>query len=139
AFAPPTVDSARPTTTGVRPDATVNITIQDGTTQVNTNSIQLTFDGTLVSSSITKAGVTTTVAYDPPGLMAPGPHTYKIVFADNGTTVTRQTNQYNFSVLSYYNILLPAPIHFENFESIAEGGLPVGWTNLSYSDVPDPT
>ena len=138
-FTPASVASALPQGPDLRQDSAITIVIQDRDSQVNTNSIQLTLDGASVSPSITKTGAVTTVAYDPPGLLPPASaHTYRIVFNDNHTPVTRQTNQFNFSVLSYYNLLLPAPIHFENFESTAEGSLPAGWTSLSYSDLPDP-
>jgi hypothetical protein len=136
---PPSLDSATPIGPNTRPDAAISIVLQDGTSQVNTNSIQLTFDGSPASPSITKTGGTTTIQYDPPGLLASASaHTYRIVFADNAASVTRQTNDFNFSVVSYYNILLPAAIHLETFDSASEGGIPTDWTTVSYGNVPDP-
>jgi hypothetical protein len=138
-FVPPSVASAQPVGPNTRPDAIVSVALQDGTTQVNTNTIQLSFDGILVSPIIQKSGSATTITYDPPGLLpASSSHTVRLVFNDNGSPVLRQTNDFSFSVLRYYNILLPSPIYLENFESTAEGSLPAGWTQVSYSGVPDP-
>src|SRR6185503_18528279 len=36
-------------------------------------------------------------------------------------------------------ITLPAPIFFENFTSVAEGGLPAGWYQTNYSTRPEAT
>ena len=33
------------------------------------------------------------------------------------------------------NITLPLPIYFENFEEVAEGSLPAGWSQVNYSDI----
>ncbi|HNQ88729.1 MAG TPA: alkaline phosphatase family protein [Verrucomicrobiota bacterium] len=35
-------------------------------------------------------------------------------------------------------ITLPAPVHFEDFDATPEGALPEGWTQTTYSAVPDP-
>ena len=138
-YVPPSVDSAEPTGFNVRPDAAINISLVDGSAQVNTNSIQLTYDGAPVSPAIAKSGPNTTIQYDPPGLLAAGSaHNYRLIFSDNSVVPVSQTNVFNFNVSSYYHILLPSPLHFENFDGTAEGSLPSGWTELSYSDVPDP-
>ena len=140
AFVAPSLDSAQPSGLNVRPDALINISLVDGSVQVDTNSIQLTFDGLAVAPAITKAGPNTTIQYDPPGLIVPASsHNYRLIFQDNGVVPVSQTNDFNFTVSSYYHILLPAPLHFENFDSTAEGDLPAGWMGLSYSDLPDPT
>jgi hypothetical protein len=139
AVVPPAVVSSSPTGPNTRPDAAVKIVLQDGTTQVNTNNLQFTFDGAPVAPAISHAGSVTTIDYDPPGLLpASSAHAVRLVFQDNGIVPRTQTNQFSFSVLSYYNILLPAPIHFEDFNSTAEGALPDGWTQQTFSAVPDP-
>jgi hypothetical protein len=139
AFVPPSVVSATPGGTAVRPDAAVRFVLQDGTTQVNTNTLQFSFDGTAVTPAISRAAGVTTIVYDPPGLLpAASAHAVRLVFQDNGIVPTSQTNQFGFSVLSYYNILLSTPIHFENFDTTAEGALPAGWTQETFSAVPDP-
>jgi hypothetical protein len=138
AFVPPLVETTQPTGSSVSPAAAVSVGIRDGTTQLNPGTLQFSLDGTGVLPSIVKVGPLTTLNYAPPGLFAPGAHTVRVIFSDNGTTAFTQTNQFTFTVVSYYNILLPAPLHFENFEGTAEGGLPAGWTQVSYSAVPDP-
>ena len=93
AYVPPSIDSAQPTGSNVRPDAVINIGVLDGSTQVNTNTIRLTVDGSLVAPAIAKSGANTTVQYDPPGLLAPSSaHSYRLVFSDNGVVPVAQTN-----------------------------------------------
>jgi len=125
----------------VNPAAVVSVVLQDGspTPVLNPASIRLSFDGSLVSPTVQKAGALTTIKYDPPGLLAPlSTHSYGVAFSSNGGATPNTTNQFSFTVLNYYNILLPTPLHFENFESTAEGSLPAGWTQVSYSALPDP-
>jgi hypothetical protein len=139
-FVPPSVLSTQPNGPNIRPDAAVSVVLQDGTTQVSTSSIQFTFDGVPVSPVIEKTGPTTTITYDPPGLLPPlSSHNVRVVFSDNAAQPTRLTNEFSFSVLGYYNLLLPSPIHLETFETTDEGSFPTGWSQLSYSAVPDPT
>jgi hypothetical protein len=115
------------------------VVLQDGTTQVNTDSIQFSFDGAVVTPMISKVGSATTITYDPPGLLSVlPPHTFRVIFSDNGVSVLTQTNEYSFSVLSYYNILLPSPIHLETFDTTAEGSLPAGWTSFGYNGQTSP-
>jgi hypothetical protein len=139
ALVPPAVVSSSPAGPNTRPDATVKVVLQDGTTQVNTNTLLFSLDGVPVVPAISRAGGVTTIEYDPPGLLAASStHTVRLVFQDNGVVPTTQTNQFDFAVLSFYNVLLPAPLHFEDFDGTEEGGLPVGWTQQSFSAVPDP-
>ena len=137
---PPSVSSVRPSNgaTDVRPDVAIEVTLNDGTTAVNTNTIQFSFDGAPVAASITKTGAVTTIQYDPPGTLLPrSVHTARIVFSDNGVPVTTLTNVLSFTVASYYNILLNSPLYFENFETTAEGSLPAGWSSFGFSGSAD--
>ncbi len=118
--------------TDARPDIVVGITLNDGTTAVNTNSIQFSFDGTPVNPSIVKTNAATTIQYDPPGILPPlSVHSFRIVFSDNGVPVTTQTNVFSFTTASYYNILLNAPLYLETFDTTPEGTLPPGWSSIS--------
>jgi hypothetical protein len=57
------------------------------------------------------------------------------VFADTGG---RQfTNDVQFVVARYENIELNTPLFLETFDNLPEGGLPAGWSPVSYSAVPD--
>jgi len=138
---PPSVDSVSPPNgaSGVRPDVVVRVNLLDGTTAVNTNSIQFSFDGVAVTPSIQKTGAVTTVQYDPPGALPPlSAHTYRIVFSNNGLPPATQTNVFSFTNANYYNIVLPAPIYLETFEEVAEGGLPAGWSQTNHTVALDP-
>jgi hypothetical protein len=140
AFIPPAVTSQSPLGGDNRPDAVVRIGIQDGTSQLDANSLKFSFDGVLVNPNVTKVGAVTTVVYDPPGLL-PGSstHTVRLVFNDNRPTPFVVSNQFNFTILSYYNILLPPAIHLETFDTTDEGSLPTGWSEQHFSATPDPT
>ncbi len=135
------VDSAAPANgaTGVSPAAVVSVTLKDVNTQVNTNTIQLQFDGGTVSPVILKSGIFTTITYDPPGLLpAASPHTYRLVWSDNGVSVTTRTNLASFTVAPYVNIVTGPAIYQEPFDEVAEGSLPAGWSasNTTDSDLP---
>ena len=137
---PPSITTVLPSSgaTGVRPDIVVGIGLNDGTTAVNTNSLQFSFDGTPVTPLIAKTGAVTTVRYDPPGILAPNStHSFRIVFSDNGAPITTQTNIVSFTTASYYNILLNSPLYLETFDTTAEGSLPAGWSVMSYSGSAD--
>ena len=106
----PTVASANPPNNAVSVGPLVNIgvTLRDRSTAVNTNSIQLFLDNNLVSPSIQKVETNTIVQYAAGLLPALSPHTYKIVFSDNGAPVATQTNQFRFTVADY--LTLPATL-----------------------------
>jgi hypothetical protein len=121
------------------PAASVVVTLRDVATQVNTNSIQLRFDGTPVTPSIQKSGALTTIQFSPSGALAPlSSHTYSVAWGDNGVPVTSKSNQFQFAVAPYLNITTGPPIYLETFDGIAEGSLPAGWsvTNATDADVP---
>jgi hypothetical protein len=104
----PFVSNANPpdNALGVGPVVNISVTIQDRTTAVNTNSIQLSLDGVLVSPppSISKVDTNTIVQYAAGLLPALTAHTYKIVFADNGVPAATQTNQFRFAVADYLTL-----------------------------------
>jgi hypothetical protein len=132
--------SSSPATNAVNvpPDAVVNATFQDGSLPLNTNSVQLTFDGSPVTPVIQKSGPATSVTYDPPGLLASlSTHSYKLNFNSNGGATPNNTNQVSFTVGPYVNYILPAPLFSENFDTTAEGSLPVGWSQTNYTDITD--
>ena len=124
---------------GVAADAEVHIGLRDIATQVNTNSIRFSFDGVPVTPAIQKSGTLTTVLYQPPALLAPfSTHTYGIGWSDNGSPVTSKTNEFTFSVAPYSSVNLGPPLYLENFDELAEGTLPSGWsaTNATDPDIP---
>jgi len=102
----PFVSSAAPADNAISvgPVVNISITIQDGATAVNTNSIQLSVDGVLVSPSIQKVETNTVVQYAAGLLPALTRHTNQIVFSDNGTPASTQTNQFKYTVADYLTL-----------------------------------
>lgn len=99
----PLVKSVAPVGSGVSATASVTIELQDYVTQVDVNSIQLSFNGVLVTPTINKPAGSeiTTVSYDPPGNLPPeSRNTVRVIFGDNSTPSILQTNVFTFSVLS---------------------------------------
>jgi hypothetical protein len=78
----------------------------------------------------------TTISYQASGILASGSsNRYTLTYKDTSASQNSYTNQVRFAVAAYQNIQLPAPIVFENFDSVVEGGLPAGWTQTSYTEV----
>src|SRR5438093_5976999 len=74
-------------------------------TQVDTSTVQLTFDGNPVSASATKSGTTTTVAYKAPAPFAPNSnHSISLTFKDNATPANSQKFDRNFTIPNYPTI-----------------------------------
>jgi hypothetical protein len=100
----PSLDSATPSGANAPGDAPVRITLQDGSVTVNQNSIVLSFDNASVSPTVSKVGSLTTITYSPGLLPAGSAHTYRVIFADNGTPVRSQTNDFSFTVANYASV-----------------------------------
>ncbi|MEO6036612.1 MAG: hypothetical protein ABIQ35_15285 [Verrucomicrobiota bacterium] len=125
--------------TGVTPDYLYRATITNLSTAIVTNTIQLKFNGTTLvpAPTVTQDGGLTTVSYQATGLLPAGStNKYTLTYDDNGSPAKHYTNEVQFTVAAYVDILLPAPIVFENFNNTAEGSLPAGWTatNLNMVD-----
>jgi hypothetical protein len=78
------------------------VDLLDGSTTVNTNSITLALDGTLLATTITKTTNVTTVGAQSPLLLANSVHTNRLIFADSGGT--SYTNNWTFTVGNYPTI-----------------------------------
>ncbi len=133
-----TLDSLAPANgqTGVSPGAAVILTLRDISTQVNTNSIQLSLNNNPVTPSIQKSGGLTTIQYQPPAVLGSlSSNTIKLVWSDNGATVITKTNISSFVVAPYVNVNLGAPLYLETFDELAEGGLPAGWSAQNFTDL----
>jgi hypothetical protein len=91
---------------GVGPEVNLNITLQDRSTAVDADSIRLTLDEQLVAPTIQREGTNTMIHYAAGLLPALSSHTYELVFSDQGTPVTSQTNRFRFTVADY--LTLPA-------------------------------
>jgi len=120
--------------TQVSPAVVVRLTLEDSDTQLDKTSVELSFDGQVVTHSLESNGKTNVVVYDPPGMLAPqSVHTNKLVYKDNATPAVTTTKEYSFTVADYRDIQLPAPLYTENFDLTAEGSLPAGWSVVNYT------
>jgi hypothetical protein len=90
--------------TGVAPNATVSAVVTDGVLSLDTNTVQLTLNGTVVPVTFSKVGANTTITYTPTTLFPAGANAAKLTFANKGTPVTSITNTWSFSVASYVTI-----------------------------------
>jgi hypothetical protein len=123
----------------VIPAVVLTATFQDGSLPLNNASVSMTFDNLPVVPTFSKAGLTTTVSYDPPGLLSSlSMHNYRVTYNNAGGATPNTTNQASFVVGPWVNITLPPPIAIEHFDSTAEGSLPVGWSQTNYTDITDP-
>ncbi len=135
-FSGPSLLTSTPSngSTNAFPDAAFAASITNGTgTAVAPATVRLTLDGTQVAASVVANGGLVTVAYTNAALLPQGSaHTYVLSFSDTSVppVVQRVTNA--FSIRAYRNIELPAPLVFENFNAVAEGSVPAGWTLQSY-------
>jgi hypothetical protein len=69
------------------------------------------------------------VSYTPPGLQLKRTiHTGQITYAAGGTTYT---NTWQFDKLRNY--VLSNPLYYENFDELADGQLPAGWTQTNWT------
>ncbi|PYI83479.1 MAG: hypothetical protein DME26_14890, partial [Verrucomicrobia bacterium] len=110
----------------VPPSPNIQVVINQGDTTVNSNSIQLSLDGTIVPALVTPTPPSYAVAYSVTNLLDPGSvHTLKLVYQDS--VAGSKTNIWSFTVVAYGAITLPAPFAFENFDGVAEGTFPSGW------------
>ena len=109
----------------------LQIELADGTsTTVADASITLSFDGSPVTPVKARTGSVVTVTYTPTGLRFPDEHhTARLTFTNSaGTAFAKQWPFYGLK-----NIVLPAPVLTENFDSYAEGDVPTGWTAWNFT------
>ena len=111
--------------------------LQQGSAPIAPTSVVLKFDGTAIVAQTVVQGEKVLVTYST-SLVQPvsSSHRYTLTFAD--TAGNKITNEVQFSVGPYTDIHLPAPLYFENFDGVAEGQLPAGWTEKGYSSPINP-
>lgn len=121
--------------TGVSPVVVFDASITNGATTVVTSSLVLKLDGQAVTPVIAEANGLVTVRYTNSSLSLPlSVHTYELSYLDNATPPAQFVVSGTFTIAAYENIVLPAPIVFENFDSTPEGQVPAGWTLKSYTE-----
>ncbi len=85
-----------PSSTGVPYNTAVTATLVNGTITVQTNTIQLWFNGSLVTPTISASSGTTTVNYQPSQLPLNSTNTVQIAFTDSASN--KRTNSWSFVV-----------------------------------------
>ncbi len=116
------------------PAIAFSATLTNGTTQVVPASIKLRLDGAEVAAVVQARPDAFDVTYTATGLFAPGSsHEWSLSAQDNANPANSITAQTRFQVRQYRNIVLPAPLFFENFDAVPEGSLPQGWTQKSFT------
>lgn len=125
-----------PNESGVSPTALIQVLLGDGdAAQIDRNSIELYLNDAKVSATVQQDGRQTRVEFDPPGLLpANSNHKVRLVFKDTAATPNTRSEEWTFTVRDYVSITLPPPLYFENFDGTAEGSLPVGWTQQTFTD-----
>ena len=125
---------------GVLADAPFLASVTNGVgASVATSTVRLLLDGVPVTPSVSVVSGLVTVAHTNAALLAPGSsHEYRFSFSDTGSPAGTQSFTNAFTVMAYRDIRLPAPIVFEDFDSVAEGGVPPGWTRELHSAVETP-
>ncbi len=126
---------------GVLPNVPTTAAIQDQTSQLDANSVQLSVDGLQVAHTLTKNGAVSTITYTSPFLFPPSTtHTNRLVFADNGSPIpTRSTNVSVYTIAPWTNIYLGTPLFVENFDELTPATnppavYPAGWTVQNCTD-----
>ncbi len=120
--------------TGVAPIPTITAALKNGDTVISQPSIQLWFDGGVVTPTVGVVADGFDISYATTNILAPGSlHAAALVWSDNVAGVS--SNRWTFTVGQYQSVTLPPPLFFEDFESTSEGAVPAGWTltNLTTS------
>lgn len=121
------------------PNIPYRATIRNGTSQVVPGSVKLRLNGAVVAHHLAQQDDLVTITYTNATLLPSGStNVFQLVFADDATPPNEVTHEAQFVVGAYRNIVLPAPLYFEDFDATPEGQLPPGWTSVSYTDVQNP-
>ena len=119
--------SPAPNQANVTPLPAIAATLNPGSTTIDSGSISLSLDGTLLATTVTDTGSNYVLSAATPSLLLPySTHTAGVVFSDSVSGA--QTKTWSFSVCNFQNVNLPAPVYLETFDEVAEGGIPAGWT-----------
>ena len=124
----------------VSPNIPVAAIIQDQNTHVNPSTLQLLVDGVVVPATVVTGGGSNVVTYQLPYLLAPGSlHTNKLIYADDGFTVTRSTNVSVYTIAAWTNLYLGKPLYVENFDELPPATnppavYPAGWSVMNCTE-----
>lgn len=133
--APPRVLSTVPAAGDTNGSPTVRFTasVLPGSGEVTAATVELKLNGTAVVPTVEVQADRSIVRYTGSTLLPVGSAQVLTLVAGN-TAGLKVTNEIAYTVGTYTNLVLPAPIHLETFDAVVEGGLPAGWTARTYSD-----
>jgi len=106
------VSSKSPAAQSVSPDAVVSIVVQN----LASPTVQLRFNGAVVTPTVTSQGNTRTITFDPPGLLASG-SSHKVELAYD----TTKSFAFDFSVAKYATIPRAAKIAIGSINTGSSG------------------
>jgi hypothetical protein len=113
--------------------------LTNGISSVDVASVGLKLDGVDVVAGIRQENGATFIGYTNAGLFASGStHRFDLVYSDDAVPVVDYAEVVEFTVGDYRNVVLPEPLYFEDFDGVAEGGLPAGWTEESFTEIVNP-
>jgi hypothetical protein len=93
----PFVRSYAPVGGDLPTDSQISIVLEDGLTEVDPSSIQLTLDGTVMSPAISKSGDLTTVQFSPPSWFIPiSHHVVNLTYGDDSPSPTLAVHAFSF-------------------------------------------
>jgi hypothetical protein len=73
-------------------DASFSIEIEEFTTQLDEDSIEMTFDGAPVTPTFNRVGDRVTISFDPPGLLDIGrPYEFSLTYSDDATPANSES------------------------------------------------
>ena len=122
-----------PDANNIAPITSISGFLNPGASVIDSNSISLLLDDATISADITDTGTNFIFSANPTNVLAPfSLHTVSVVYSDSVAGHT--TNSWSFTVFGYQNVTLPAPIYFESFDEVPEGGIPSGWTVTNWTD-----
>jgi hypothetical protein len=103
------------------------VDLKSGDTSISSGSISLYLDDTKVTAGVSATSDGYSITYTVTNVLGSATsHSLALVYTDS--VKGKQTNSWNFTVMSYQNVTLPSPIYLETFDEVDLGGLPTGWT-----------
>ncbi len=98
-----------PNATGVAADVEITVGITRGTSAIDNGSVQMTFDGTAVTPTVSTVGNVTTVRYPVTGLLPPNSqHRVSLSFRDTASPPVQYDYAWQFTVAHY--VILPTAL-----------------------------
>lgn len=121
--------------TSVSASAPITVVLSDIAKAVDPASIHLTVNGATVTPTVQKSGTDTTVQFIPTALYPSlSTNAYQITWSDTSTPPIKQSKGFSFQVYPYVDVELGTALYSENFNAVAEGNLPAGWSVSNQTD-----